>query len=59
MSEPVKEKDGWYVETPDGKSGPWLVKAAAQAAADDNLMQANMINSRAITRDKVYKGQRR
>lgn len=54
MHDPVKKKSGWFVDTPDGESGPWFVKAAAEAAADGNVMQANMINNRAMSRDKTY-----
>lgn len=54
MSEPVKKSDGWYVMTPDGESGPWMVRAAAEAAASDEITKANIINNRAMSREKVY-----
>ena len=54
MHEPMKKADGWYVETDDGLSGPWAVKAAATAIAEGSMTKANMINNRAIQRDKVY-----
>ncbi len=46
MSAPVKKDDGWYVHTPDGESGPWLCKEAADEAADENWFQANYLNNK-------------
>lgn len=54
MHRPVKESDGWYVQTDDGKSGPWLTEEAAEAAADDDLYTANLLNNQAKNR-KVIK----
>lgn len=55
MSEPVKKRDGWYVQTEDGLSGPWGSRAAAEELSKGNVGKAHMLNYRAIQRSKVYK----
>jgi len=44
-SEPYKLKGSWFVDTPNGVSGPWNTRDAAQAAADDNFTTANMLHN--------------
>lgn len=46
MNEPWKYKDEWYVETPDGPSGPWNSRAAAEEAGKGNFMKANFLNNK-------------
>ena len=56
MRTPVKKEDGkWWVGTEDGTSGPWETKAAAEALAEGRVTEANMINNRALARNKLYK----
>ncbi len=47
MPEPVKKKGGWFVETPDGASGPWNTKEAAEAAANEDWFKANLLHNKA------------
>ena len=47
MSEPVKKKGGWFIETQGGESGPWNTKEAAVAAGDENWFKANLLNNKA------------
>lgn len=46
MSEPVKKKGGWFVQTPDGDSGPWKSKKAAEAAGNQDWFKANLLNNK-------------
>ena len=44
---PFQIGKSWYVNTPDGRSGPWRTEDAAQAAANDDFTRANFLNNQA------------
>jgi hypothetical protein len=55
MNEPTQTKEGWFIETDDGKSGPWTCKEAAVSAGDGRTMQANILNNNAIRHNERTK----
>jgi len=48
MSEPVKKRDGWYVEIDEGLSGPWNSRAAAESISENNVVKAQALHHRAL-----------
>ena len=55
MAEPTQTDEGWFIETDDGKSGPWASRGAAIAIGKGETMKAQIINNRAIQRKKGKK----
>jgi hypothetical protein len=55
MAEPIQNAFGWFIETDDGKSGPWVCKEAAISAGDGHIMQANILNNNAIRHNERTK----
>lgn len=48
MSDPIKRDGKWFVETPDGESGPWNSKEAADAAQTQDWFKANLLHNKAM-----------
>lgn len=45
--DPYKAGGGWFVITPDGKSGPWMTREIAQKIADGDIQRAQFMENAA------------
>lgn len=54
-ADPVfKTRKGWWANTDEGISGPWMNEQAARHASEGNFEKANRVNWYEQQKDKTY-----